>query len=106
MRPKVHEWYSLDAAVTSFGASEDIEVLCDGDIVVLPEQVLFFITLGDRATQSHVPFPSSVCWRPRRLDYAPNDKFPWLPDAAHEVWGPKGQQLKDHHLFIRRPTDE
>jgi hypothetical protein len=106
MQPELHEWFARDIAVKSFDASGKAESLCDGDIVVLPKHVLFFITVGDRSTYSHVPFPTSICWRPKRLDYAPGDKFPWLPDAAHEVWGPKGEQLKEHHLFLRQPTDE
>jgi hypothetical protein len=104
--PTLHQWIEYDKAVEAFAEGGSSESLCDGDFVVLPEHVLCFITIGDRATQSHVPFPSSICWRPRRLDYAPGDKFPWLPDAAHEVWGPIREQLKQHHLFLRQPTDE
>jgi len=50
--------------------------------------------------------PSSVVWKPSRLDYAPSEKYAWLPDRVWEVWGPRGKSIRQHHLFLRPPTAE
>jgi hypothetical protein len=62
-------------------------------------------TVGDPATQSHVARPSSVVWRPGRIDYASSDEFPWLPDKVREICGPDRKRIKEHHVFLRLPGD-
>lgn len=109
MGPVLHQWYTADEAVAAFGNKATPESLCDGQFVVLPEVVLCLATLGETAEESHIPGPSCFVWRPRRLDYEPSDKVPWLPEKVREVWD-RSQQLvrkiRDHHIFVRLPSDE
>ena len=106
MEPTLHETYTVDEAVAAFGSSGASELLCDGQFVVLPTAVLCMATVGDPATQTHFSSPSTMVWRPGRIDYEPFDDYPWLPSKVREVWGPDRQKIKDHHVLVRLPGDE
>src|SRR5439155_18186437 len=103
MAPTLHHSYTADEAVAAFGESK-AEALCDGQFLVLPKAVLCLATVGDPATQSHLGAPSSVLWRPGRMDYDPADEYPWLPTPAREVWANR-KKLRNHHVFLRLPGD-
>src|SRR5262249_10269245 len=91
------------------GSESSTESFCDGQFIVLPKVVLCFATLGETQGASHLPCPSCFSWRPRHLGYEPSDEFPWLPKKVREVWDRSQKQatkLRDHHIFLRIPTDE
>jgi hypothetical protein len=109
VEPTLHQWYTPDEAVATFGDEATPEFRCDGQFVVLPETILCLATVGDAATEPHVSSPSCIVWKPRRLDYDPSDEYPWLPEQVREVWDRSQmpvRKLKDHHVFVRLPTDE
>jgi hypothetical protein len=106
VEPTLHETYTIDEAVASFDSTGAAEFVCDQQFVVLPTAVLCMATVGDPATQAHVSSPSSVVWKPGRMDYAPRDENPWLPNQVREIWGPDRKRVKEHHMFLRLPSDE
>ena len=92
----------MDAAIGSFAGEPQLR--CDDQFVVLPDAVLGFITLGESKDESHSPSPSTVIWKPRRIDYAPADEYTWLPTDVREVFdrsGPKIVRLRRHYIFVR-----
>jgi hypothetical protein len=105
----LHQWYTADEAVAAFGGDAASERSCDGQFVILPEAVLCLVTLGETTGEPHIPCPSCLVWRPRRLDYEPSDALPWLPEKVREVYD-RGQKpikkLRQQHVFLRTPSDE
>jgi len=104
---KIHNWYSIDEALGAFNASAP-EFHCDKQFVVVPQAVLCFATIGETSSQSHVPSPSSLTWRPLRLDYEPGDSIPWLPKSVREVCDRSRkpiQKLREHHVFLRKDKE-
>ena len=100
---QIHRECTMRDAITDFGGHA--EMWCDDQFAVLPESVLCFVTVSPEATDSHLPQPSSVTWKPKRLDYAPyDDEYSWLPTPVREVYdlsSPRTVRLRTHHLFIR-----
>jgi hypothetical protein len=106
MEPTLHATYSVEEAIASFDSTGAAELVCDRQFVILPTAVLCMATVGDPATRPHLSSPSHLVWRPRRIDYAPFDDRPWLPSEVREVWGPDRRKIKEHHMFLRLPSDE
>jgi len=106
MEPALHQAYTIDEAVAAFGRAGRAEFECDRQFVVLSTAVLCMATVGDPPTQTHLDSPSRVVWKPARIDYVPFDIYPWLPDSVHKVWGPDRSRIKQHHVFLRLPSDE
>src|SRR5262245_21073606 len=104
MALKLRQLCTVEEAVAAFGRKA--EFLCDRQFAILPTSVLCFATIGDPATETHVRCPSCVVWKPHRLDYDPSDEYPWLPEAAREVWDrPRRKKLRDHHVLVRLQSD-
>ena len=100
--PAPHGLYSPDEAVVLFGGGP-VEPLCDGQFLVLPEAVLCLVTLGEGG---RLQAPSRIEWRPARLDHAPGDTVPWLPERAREIWSrDRKTKLREHHMFLRLPGE-
>jgi hypothetical protein len=97
MKPILHQMYSFDDAVTSFGNETLPEFFCVNNFVVIPKTVLCLVTLGDPATEPHLQSPSCLIWK------WPDCRSS-LPGKVTEVWdrsGPEVRKLKDHHIFLR-----
>ncbi len=98
----LHARCHKEAAIDAFPG--DARRLCDDQFAVLPEFVLGFVTIGDSPSESEMRGPSTVVWRPARLDYAPSDSYPWLPRDVREVTGKfiwKRAKKRQHHIFVR-----
>lgn len=95
---QLHHTYTLDQALSELGDAPR-EMLCDGQFVALPESVLVFMTIGSTPEQPYVLTPSSLIWKPVRLDYEPMDLYPWLPAKARSKGAWK------HQLFVRAAAD-
>jgi hypothetical protein len=106
VEPTLHETYTIDEAVASFNSADAAEFLCDRQFIILPTAVLCMATVGDPATHAHLSCPSRMQWKPGRIDYAPLDEYPWLPSKVREIWGPDRKRVKEHHVFLRLPSDE
>lgn len=107
MGPTIHQWYTADEAVALFKGRG--RRFCDGEFIVLPKDILCLATLGNEEEGSHIAGPSHFVWRPRRLDYAPADDFPWLPREVREVWDRSRKRIRkiqDHHVFLRTLDDD
>src|SRR5262249_11774679 len=77
--PVLHQMYSFDDAITSFGNETLPEFFCQDNFIVLPKAVFCLATLGDAALEPHLQSPSCVIWkRP--------DCRTWLPGKVTEVW--------------------
>lgn len=100
---QLHRECSIRDAIADFGG--DAEMWCDDQFAVLSNVVLCFITVGPGTNDSQLPQPSSVKWKPKRLDYAPeNEEYSWLPTPVREVYDrsqPEIVKLRTHHLFVR-----
>ena len=108
VEPQLYNSYSPEQAVAAFGGQAP-KFLCDGQFAVLPGAVLCFFTVGDPATQPHPSTPSSIVWKPQRLNYVWFDSYPWLPHKVREVYDRRptpSVKIKQHHLFLRSPGDE
>lgn len=102
MVPILHQRYTFDDAITSFGNETLPEFFCENDFVVVPKAVICLVTIGDPASDAFLPSPSSVIWK------RPDHKV-WLPGKVTEVWDrsqSKVKMLKDHHVFLRMPEDD
>jgi Immunity protein Imm1 len=106
MEPTLHGMYSVEEAIAAFDATSAAELLCDRQFVILPTAVLCMATVGDPATRPNLSNPSHVVWRPARIDYAPIDDVPWLPSKVREVRGADRRKIREHHVFLRLPSDE
>ena len=98
--PQLHERLSLDEAVAEFGGAGDAEFCCDRQFVILPEVVVCAFTIDGTELAS----PSAVVWKPGRLNYEPDDQFPWLPRRVRGEENPS--KRKAHHMLLRLPSDE
>jgi hypothetical protein len=102
MAPVLHQMYSFDDAITSFGNETLPEFFCQDSFIVVPNAEFCLATLGDAASEPHLQSPSCLIWkRP--------DCRAWLPGKVTEVWdrsGPQAKKLRDHHVFLRMPDDE
>jgi hypothetical protein len=102
MAPVLHQMYSFDDAIASFGNETLPEFFCQDSFIVMPKAVFCLATLGDVASEPHLQSPSCVIWkRP--------DCRTWLPGKVTEVWdrsGPQVKKLRDHHVFLRVPGEE
>jgi hypothetical protein len=106
--PKLHQWCTADEPLSAFGGVAAAEWYCDRQFAVLPEVVLCFATLGASTGEPRAHSPSSLVWRPQRLDYDPSDEMPWLPEKVREVYDRSGETVKkvrEHHLFLRTLSD-
>jgi hypothetical protein len=104
-RPRLHQLYTPEEGVAAFGEGlADWD--CDGQFALLPTWVLGFFTLGDPASRPLVDTPKRVHWRPDRLDYAPGEEQPWLPQAIRQPLGPGGRPHHNYALFLRRAGDD
>ncbi len=104
-RPRLHQLYTPEEGVAGF-AEGPADWTCDGQFALLPARVLGFFTLGDPSARPFVDDPKRVHWRPGRLDYAPAEELPWLPQAIREPLGPDGQPHREYALFLRGEGDE
>jgi hypothetical protein len=98
----LHATYSKEAAIAEYDGEP--RILCDGQFVVLPTAVLGFLTIGKSTDGSHLRGPTTVIWKPSRLDYSPSDQHPWFPHDAREGFdrsGHKVVRLRRHHIFVR-----
>jgi hypothetical protein len=98
----LHATYSKKSALTQFDGEP--QELCDGQFTVLPTAVLGFLTMVKSTDGSHLRNPSSVIWKPNRLDYASSEEHPWFPRNAREVFDRSGREvvrMRRHHIFIR-----
>jgi hypothetical protein len=92
----------MDAAIAGFAGEP--QLWCDDQFAVLPNSVLGFITLGESTDESHLTSPSTVIWKPRRINYAPSDEYTWLPSDVREVFDRSGRKvvrLRRHYIFLR-----
>jgi hypothetical protein len=99
---QIHRECTMHDAIADFGGHG--EVWCDDQFAVLPRTVLCFIVVGPGTDDPHLSQPSTVVWKPKRLDYAPDDEYPWLPTPVRDVYdrsGPRVVRLRTHHLFLR-----
>ena len=99
---QIHREYTMRYVIADFGGHA--EMWCDDQFAVIPKAVLCFITVGPGSDGPHLAQPSTVVWKPQRLDYALGDEYPWLPTSVREVYdrsGPKVVRLRTHHLFLR-----
>jgi hypothetical protein len=102
VEPILHQLYTFDEAVTSFGNETLREFFCHNDFIVLPAAIICLVTIGDPASDPLLPSPSSVIWK--RSDFRV-----WLPGQVTEIWDrsqSKVKRLKEHHIFLRLPEDE
>jgi hypothetical protein len=99
--PTLHQWYTIAEALAAF-ESAAAEFLCGRQFIILDNAVLCMATVGDPATQPHVPSASSVVWKPNRLA----DQGWNLHDKITDVGGPNRQRLKEHHVFLRLPAEK
>jgi hypothetical protein len=107
MNPSLHQWYAREEAIAAFGEAAP-DFLCDEQFAILPKTVLCLITVGDEKTEPFLGTPTSVVWKPRRLNYTPTEEVTWLPVKVREVWdrsGPTIRQIRGHHVFLRLPAD-
>lgn len=98
----IHHRCTTRDAIAEFGGHA--EMWCDGQFVVLPKAVLCFFIVGPNYSESHLPQPSTVNWKPQKLDYAPRDEYSWFPTPVREVYdrsSTKNVRLRSHYIFIR-----
>ena len=108
MSSKLHHWYSIEKAIAAFEGASECEWFCEDQFAVLPKAVICFGVIGQPLGESHVSSPSRFIWRPRRLDYELSDELPWLPTKVREVYDRSRnptQKIRQHHIFLRTPTD-
>ena len=102
MGPILHNSYSFDDAITSFGNETLPEFFCQDNFVVVPKAVICLVTLGNPASEAHLQSPSCVIWkRP--------DCRTWLAGKVVEVWdrsGSETRKIREHHVFLRSQDDE
>ena len=102
----LHDSFTREEAIAAFGDPATAQSYCDGQFVVFPKAVLCFATVGNPDSQPFLGLPTSFVWKPGRLDYDPNDEIPWLPTPVRDVWGPKQERFKEHHIFLRPAEEE
>ena len=103
---KLHRWYSVEQILFSFPGIDRAEFFCDGQFVALPDTVVCFIALGAGETASHVETSSCLTWMPRRLDYAPKERLPWLPEKLRRIFADDDRRAPLQHVFLRGEDDD
>jgi len=121
----LHNAYTPDQATAELAEGRRADTFCDGQFRVASNVILCFFTLGG-TSKSILTSPSSLEWRPSRLDCHPSEELPWFPLAARETSPleritsdqnlakrlrlrsdepePKRLPPKKHHLFLRDET--
>jgi hypothetical protein len=97
--------YSGPEAVQSLCTGQRTSVLCDGQFVCGEELVLCFFSATDAVPGARLVTPSTLAWRPAKVDLRPQDLSLWLPDQARKPRSPR-QTSNLHMLFVRRPSAE
>ena len=109
MRVSCHStprFFTRDEAITAFGDAGVANSIATVNSWFSPKR-----SSASRPSGTRIPSHSSACrllssGKPGRLDYDPDDEIPWLPAPVREVWGPKRERLKEHHIFLRPADDE
>lgn len=103
----IHQRYSIDEIFAAFGDEGEGEILCSGDFIVFPGDIVCCVTLGHSRSVSCFTSILEFQWRPQHLDYALKEQWPWFPEAVRETRNPDGSgRQKQHHLFARSPFDD
>lgn len=107
MELQLYQQYSLVEIIAAFSDSDLYTVLCDGEFIVFSQAIVAIMTLDRTTSASYFSSPSQFTWKPQRHDYAPQEIFPWFPEAIRETRSKDPQNTqKHHHLFARPPFDE
>jgi hypothetical protein len=93
----LHRAYNSEEAVASLASSASRLELCDGDFIAVPGAIIGMFTHG-AIPGATVETPDTIVWRPRRLDYAPDEEYPFLPRAARDA---ACTCKRKHHIFLR-----
>jgi hypothetical protein len=96
---------TLKRAVAAFGDPASAEYFCDRQFAVVRGTRLCFATTGDPKSGTKLLTPSTVSWRPARLDYHPERQIPWLPAPLTRCVERNGGYLPLHHMFLRAAGD-
>lgn len=106
MSLELHQWYSFETIIDTFGEGGSLQILCDREFVVFPRAIVCCCTIHS-GSLSRFTTTSRFTWKPQQLDYAPIESIPWFPEAARETWtADRKKQLKEHHLFVKTSTDK
>lgn len=76
----LHGTCTLSDAIAALEGGEST-TWCDGQFVRLANLTLCFAGVGGPHHGFQLPSPSEIVWMPTRLDYHPDDPWPWLPDS-------------------------
>jgi hypothetical protein len=104
----LHASYSHDEIIAELNRDGIAEPYCDGQFLVQSNHVVCLFEIDPASNGSYLPTPRSINWRPKRLDYAPGNRFPWIPDIVTEVYdysGSEPRKIRDYHSFLRTPSD-
>jgi hypothetical protein len=93
--------YTVKRAVAEFGDPVAAQFFCDRQFAVVRRKTLCFATMGDPERGTKVMAPSTVAWKPARLDYHPERREPWFPAPLTRLVGRNGAWLPLHHMFLR-----
>lgn len=102
MSLQLHMTYSMNAAIDGFEGKA--QLWCDNQFAVLSGAVLGFITIGESTDESHLSSPSTVIWKPARIDYVQSYEYTWLPADVRDVFDRNGHEvirLRQHYIFVR-----
>jgi hypothetical protein len=102
----LHERCTIEQAVAAFEPAAPAEFLCEQQFIVLDKAVICMATVGDPATQPHLSSASCVIWKSDRIGDIPRDERWYLHDKITDAWVPNRQIRKEHHVFLRLPTEE
>jgi hypothetical protein len=97
----LHNLYDRDEVLAQLVPRTSYLELCDGEFIAAPGIILAFFSHGNRSG-TIVETPTDIIWRPKRLDYAPGEEYPFLPRLARDVSDSSDHK---HHLFLRHPGE-
>jgi hypothetical protein len=97
--------YTIKRAVTEFGDPAIAKFFCDRQFAIVRRATLCFATMGDPERGTKLLSPSTVAWKPARLDYHPERREPWLPAPLTRCVERNGAWLPLHYMFLRASGD-
>lgn len=111
---EIHTEYTRNQAIEGFQANRRLDgEFCDGEFVLLQDIILCFFTIEyvvnnpKNDDKNRLDSPTYFIWHPKRMDYAPNERWTWFPYKAREIYNEeRTKKEKTHHLFLRNQADE
>jgi hypothetical protein len=95
--PELYAWYSLEAAVSFFGAASEFQSLCNGEWLISPKAAICLTTVGEQPKKSHFERGSRFCWV---TEHPYRDDAQGGSAAPEQVVGSEGKK-RAIHLFVR-----